>query len=110
MPGETYPVGSRCDRTSGCDLHPQAPAGGGRSIDQESYSYDNCTSLRSESPQIVRKPADVFDRDREWAALAAFCTDERAGATLGIVSGRRRQGKSFLLQAACEQTGGFYFE
>jgi hypothetical protein len=30
-------------------------------------------------------------------------------ATLGIVSGRRRQGKTFLLRALCEATGGFYF-
>ena len=26
-----------------------------------------------------------------------------------MVSGRRRQGKSFLLEAACEEVGGFYF-
>ena len=31
------------------------------------------------------------------------------GATLGVVSGRRRQGKTFLLRALCEATGGFYF-
>lgn len=56
----------------------------------------------------MRKPADMFDRDREWAQLAGFATDERPGATLGVVSGRRRQGKSFLLEAVCEQAGGFY--
>ena len=42
-------------------------------------------------------------------ALTAFTADERPGATLGIVSGRRRQGKTFLLRALCEATGGFYF-
>lgn len=57
----------------------------------------------------IRKPPDVFDREREWSQLAAFVEDERPGATLGVVSGRRRQGKSFLLQAACQQAGGFYF-
>ncbi len=57
----------------------------------------------------MRKPADVFDRDREWSQLAAFIEDDRAGATLGVVSGRRRQGKSFLLEAACQEAGGFYF-
>jgi uncharacterized protein len=57
----------------------------------------------------MRKPTDMFDRDREWAQLADFATDKRAGATLGVVSGRRRQGKSFLLEAICEQAGGFYF-
>jgi uncharacterized protein len=55
------------------------------------------------------KPSDVFDRDREWSQLTDFFSDDRAGATLGVVSGRRRQGKSFLLQAACQQANGFYF-
>jgi AAA+ ATPase superfamily predicted ATPase len=51
----------------------------------------------------------MFDRDVEWTELAAFASDERPGATLGVVSGRRRQGKTFLLRALCEATGGFYF-
>jgi len=55
------------------------------------------------------KPADVFDRDREWSQVTGFLEDDRDGATLGVVSGRRRQGKSFLLEAACQQAGGFYF-
>src|SRR3984957_10211339 len=58
---------------------------------------------------VPGKPDDMFDRDVEWAELAAFVSDERAGATLGVVSGRRRQGKTFLLRALCETTGGFYF-
>ncbi|MEU9834673.1 ATP-binding protein [Streptosporangium sp. NPDC048047] len=57
----------------------------------------------------MRKPADMFDRDREWAALTRFATDDQPGATLGVVSGRRRQGKSFLLEALCQEAGGFYF-
>lgn len=55
------------------------------------------------------KPADMFDRDTEWAAVTRFITDPAPGATLGIVSGRRRQGKTFLLDAACIAAGGFYF-
>jgi uncharacterized protein len=55
------------------------------------------------------KPSWVFDRDREWAGLAAFIADPSPRATLGVVSGRRRQGKSYLLQALAEQTGGMYF-
>ncbi len=51
----------------------------------------------------------MFDRDVEWMELTAFASDERPGATLGVVSGRRRQGKTFLLRALCEATGGFYF-
>ena len=57
----------------------------------------------------MRKPADIFDRDREWSQLSDFIEEERPGATLAVVSGRRRQGKSFLLAAGCQQAGGFYF-
>jgi uncharacterized protein len=55
------------------------------------------------------KPADMFDRDREWSQVTGFIEEDRPGATLGVVSGRRRQGKSFLLEAACQEAGGFYF-
>jgi hypothetical protein len=54
------------------------------------------------------RPDDMFDREREWSELSAFATGEGAGPRLGVVSGRRRQGKSFLLQALAEATGGFY--
>jgi uncharacterized protein len=57
----------------------------------------------------VDKPVEMFDRDHEWAALTRFITDRQPGATLGVVSGRRRQGKTFLLDAACQAAGGFYF-
>lgn len=55
------------------------------------------------------RPADMFDRDWEWQELDRFISDDRPGATLGVVSGRRRQGKTFLLSAACEAVGGFYY-
>lgn len=55
------------------------------------------------------KPAWVFDRAREWQGLAAFAADRSRHATLGVVSGRRRQGKSYLLQALAQETGGLYF-
>ncbi|MGY0064058.1 hypothetical protein ACWY4P_47755 [Streptomyces sp. LZ34] len=32
-----------------------------------------------------------------------------AEATLGVVSGRRRQGKTFLLDGLCRAAGGFFF-
>ena len=57
----------------------------------------------------MQKPADMFDRDFEWIQLGLFAHDVRPGATLGVVSGRRRQGKTFLLRALCRATGGFYF-
>jgi AAA+ ATPase superfamily predicted ATPase len=55
------------------------------------------------------KPAHLFDRDAEWSGLTSFVADARPGATLGVVSGRRRQGKSYLLQALAAATGGIYF-
>lgn len=58
---------------------------------------------------MTDRPAEMFDRDQEWRALVAFATDPAAGARLAVVSGRRRQGKTFLLRALCQATGGFYF-
>jgi hypothetical protein len=55
------------------------------------------------------KPDYIFDRTAEWETLAEFATDERPGATLGVVSGRRRQGKTLLLESMCEELGGLYF-
>ncbi|MDX3640962.1 ATP-binding protein [Streptomyces sp. MB09-02B] len=55
------------------------------------------------------KPPHIFDRDLEWSELTAFATDEDPGPHLAVVSGRRRQGKSTLLEALTEATGGFYF-
>ncbi len=55
------------------------------------------------------KPDHVFDRDREWDALARFATSESGDVRLGIVSGRRRQGKTYLLDAAASRFGGFFF-
>jgi uncharacterized protein len=55
------------------------------------------------------RPTGMFDRNYEWDALTDFAADARAGATLGVVSGRRRQGKTYLLRALCQAVGGFYF-
>jgi uncharacterized protein len=57
----------------------------------------------------ITRPREMFDRTKEWSALTAFVADPAPGATLGVVSGRRRQGKTFLLRALCQATGGFYF-
>lgn len=54
------------------------------------------------------KPADVVDRDREWRLLADFVTDPSPAMRLGIVSGRRRHGKSYLLRALTAAVGGLY--
>jgi AAA+ ATPase superfamily predicted ATPase len=55
------------------------------------------------------KPDHIFDRDSEWDDLGRFAADQRPGATLGIVTGRRRQGKTLLLYELARTTGGFYF-
>ena len=58
---------------------------------------------------MIPKPDRVFDRDREWNGLASFASNPVRGSLLGVVSGRRRQGKSFLLEALSSVTGGLYF-
>ncbi|MDT7846306.1 AAA family ATPase [Streptomyces justiciae] len=57
----------------------------------------------------LEKPSRVFDRDSEWGALTAFVNRPLPHAMLGVVSGRRRMGKTYLLRALVEQCGGFYF-
>ncbi|MDR0344754.1 MAG: ATP-binding protein [Nocardiopsaceae bacterium] len=58
---------------------------------------------------MTAKPDHVFDRDREWAGLTSFTQNPHPGAMLGVVSGRRRQGKSLLMEALTSATGGLYF-
>lgn len=55
------------------------------------------------------KPSRVYDRGGEWDALTSFVNRPLPHAMLGIVSGRRRMGKTYLLRALVEQCGGFYF-
>jgi uncharacterized protein len=58
---------------------------------------------------MMAKPDDVFDRDQEWKDLQTFTSagGERPG--VGIVYGRRRQGKSYLLRRLSRSYGGLYF-
>jgi uncharacterized protein len=55
------------------------------------------------------KPQDMFDRDFEWRELTRFAGNSAPRATLGIVSGRRRQGKTFLVDALTVEANGFMF-
>ncbi|WP_223837696.1 AAA family ATPase [Streptomyces venezuelae] len=55
------------------------------------------------------KPGEMFDRTFEWAELTRFATLPGPQAMLGVVSGRRRQGKTFLLDAVTRAGGGFMF-
>lgn len=54
------------------------------------------------------RPRDLFDRDREWADLDAFVTSDAPGLQVGILYGRRRLGKSFLLRRLARRHGGLY--
>ncbi len=58
---------------------------------------------------MITKPDRIFDRDVEWRNLAAFASQPAGRPALGVVSGRRRQGKTFLLEALARENGGFYF-
>lgn len=55
------------------------------------------------------KPERIYDRTREWAALSDFVARAGTRPQLGIVTGRRRQGKTYLLESLTRLTGGFYF-
>lgn len=57
----------------------------------------------------IEKPSHIFNRDAEWSALAGFAASPSSDVRLGVVSGRRRQGKTFLLTSLADRTGGFFF-
>ena len=56
-----------------------------------------------------RKPGHIFDRDREWGGLVKFVASPDPDVRLGIVSGRRRQGKTYLLDAVAAAVDGFFY-
>jgi AAA+ ATPase superfamily predicted ATPase len=58
---------------------------------------------------VGRKPGWVFDRDFEWDVLVNFAGSPSPRARLEVVSGRHRQGKTFLLRALAETVGAFYY-
>ena len=57
---------------------------------------------------MLDKPADVFDRDTEWADLADFVLSPWPGLRIAVVYGRRRQGKSYLLRRLTDAVSGLY--
>jgi uncharacterized protein len=57
----------------------------------------------------IRRMEDMVGREAEWQQLADFATSGEQSASLGLVWGRRRIGKSFMLQGLAEQTNGFYY-
>ncbi|MFB9679944.1 ATP-binding protein [Streptosporangium vulgare] len=58
---------------------------------------------------MIPKPDRIFAREFEWRHLASFAARGAESVQFGVVSGRRRQGKTFLLEALTRETGGFYF-
>src|SRR5271167_2907014 len=57
----------------------------------------------------IIKPDRLFDREVEWQELTEFAASAEQGATLGLVYGRRRQGKTLLLESLALELGGFIF-
>ncbi len=58
---------------------------------------------------IVR-PAALFDREHEWSDLDTFATGPVDARRIGVVYGRRRFGKSFILEHLTLATDGFYYQ
>lgn len=57
---------------------------------------------------LIQPSRDMIGRESEWRRLIEFARSGEASASLGIVWGRRRIGKSFMLQDLSDQVGGFY--
>ncbi len=55
----------------------------------------------------IKHPPGIFDRGNEWEELTRFIDEP---SRLGVVWGPRRAGKSVLLAALAESTGGMYVE
>ncbi len=58
---------------------------------------------------VLSPSKDMIGREPEWNRLTEFANSGEASASLGIVWGRRRIGKSFMLQDLSEQMQGFYY-
>ena len=56
----------------------------------------------------MQRPENLFNRATEWADLTGFVSAGGPPLRLGIVYGRRRFGKSFLLRRLTEATEGLY--
>lgn len=59
---------------------------------------------------MIARPTALLDRERAWADLIAFANASAPSARLGVVYGRRRQGKSFLLRQAVQAIGGLHLQ
>lgn len=55
-------------------------------------------------------PTGLFGRQREWSRLLDFIDSPLENCLLGLVYGRRRQGKTTLLRHLCRERNGFYWQ
>lgn len=46
----------------------------------------------------IQRPDDLFDRTHEWGDLTHLVTTAAPGLRIGVVTGRRRHGKSYVLR------------
>lgn len=58
----------------------------------------------------IEKPVELFGRDDEWAALSSFVHRPGPGVAMAMVYGRRRQGKTMLLEGLCDSCEGFLWQ
>src|SRR5262249_51319957 len=84
--------------------------------DQRVHDNDNSTCYKWSCYKwsyhclmTVARPAELHDRERPWEALADFVSTPAVGTRLGLVYGRRRQGKTLLLELLAQATGGLMF-
>jgi AAA+ ATPase superfamily predicted ATPase len=57
---------------------------------------------------MIEKPEGIFDRGYEWDDLSRFVLGDAPGLRIGVVRGRRRHGKSFVLEHLCRAVKGAY--
>lgn len=57
----------------------------------------------------MAQPAVIVDREHEWTSLEAFLAIPTGQPSIALVYGRRRQGKSFLLDHVARLARGAYY-
>lgn len=58
----------------------------------------------------LERPTGLFDREIEWNDLSGFASGPEGSASIGMVYGHRRQGKSFMLEHLRATVGGFGYQ
>ncbi len=66
------------------------------------------TAMETLTMKDLSKPENLYDREAEWKDLTRFACAPSVRLRLGLVYGRRRYGKSYLLRRLVETLGGVY--